>query len=174
MAAVNSFFSLFLVEELKWDAVGFMWALASVAEVPFMFLSKRLITRFGALNIMVFGSGAVTIRLLLYALVPMPAGIIVAQCTHCLCYGLFHPAAIAFISSSVAPERRALGMSLYLSLGTGVPNLLGNIAGGFIIEHLGYRVLFGLFAFFPVIAIVLYSVMKRRFVTSRLYSRRGV
>jgi PPP family 3-phenylpropionic acid transporter len=120
---------------------------------------------------MVFGSGAITIRLLLYALFPTPAGIIAAQCMHSLCYGLFHPAAITFISSCVPPERRALGMSLYLSLGTGLPNLIGNIAGGFIIENLGYHALFGLFALFPVIAIIFYGGMKRHFVTSRLSTR---
>lgn len=157
MAPVNSFFSLFLVESMQWNAIGFMWALATLTEVPFMFLSKRLIARFGSLRILAITTGAVSLRLSLYALFPMKGGIIFAQCLHSLCYGLFHPAAVTFISSCVPPERRALGMSLYLSLGTGLPTLLGNILGGFIVEHFGYRVLFGSFAVFPVIAIVLYG-----------------
>jgi PPP family 3-phenylpropionic acid transporter len=47
-------------------------------------------------------------------------------------------------------------MSLYLSLGTGLPTLVGNILGGYIIDHGGYRVLFGSFIVFPVLALGLY------------------
>lgn len=156
MASINSFFSLFLVESMHWNAVGFMWALATTAEVPFMFLSKALIGRFGALRILAVSTAAVTLRLSIYALFPLKAGVITGQVLHSLCFGLFHPAAIAFISSCVPPERRAWGMSIYLAIGTGLPTFVGNILGGFIVEHLGYQALFGVFAVFPVIAIGIY------------------
>jgi PPP family 3-phenylpropionic acid transporter len=156
MASINSFFSLFIVEYMQWNAVGFMWALASVSEIPFMFLSRRLVNRFGALPILTFAAAMVTVRLSVYAIFPYKGGIIAAQLLHSLCYGLFHPAAITFISSAVPPERRALGMSLYLSLGSGLPNLIGSILGGFIVEHAGYRALFGIFALFPITALGLY------------------
>jgi PPP family 3-phenylpropionic acid transporter len=157
MTSINGFFSLFLVEYMEWNAVGFMWALASASELPFMYLSRRLIVRFGALPILAFTAAMVTVRLSIYAIFPYRGGIIAAQLLHSLCYGLFHPAAIAFISGNVPPERRALGMSLYLSLGNGLPTLLGSILGGFIIEHSGYRALFGIFALFPLAALGIYS-----------------
>jgi PPP family 3-phenylpropionic acid transporter len=121
-----------------------------------MFLSKKLISRFGALKILAFSALAVSLRLALYAIFPVKGWIIAAQCLHSLCFGLFHPAAVAFISSCVPPERRALGMSLYLSLGNGLPTFLGNILGGFIIEYAGYRTLYGSFAFFPLVALGVY------------------
>jgi PPP family 3-phenylpropionic acid transporter len=46
-------------------------------------------------------------------------------------------------------------MSLYLSLGTGVPTLIGNLAGGFIVEYFGYRQLFMSFALFAVVGLLL-------------------
>jgi PPP family 3-phenylpropionic acid transporter len=157
MASINSFFSLFLVEFMGWNAVGFMWALATLSEVPFMFLSRRLIGRFGALPILAFSAAMVTARLSIYALFPCKGGVIIAQLLHSICYGLFHPAAVAFISSHVPPERRALGMTLYLSLGSGLPTLLGSFLGGFIIDHAGYRALFGIFALFPLAALGIYG-----------------
>jgi PPP family 3-phenylpropionic acid transporter len=159
MASINSFFSLFLVEYMGWNAVGFMWALASASEIPFMFLSRRLIGRFGDLPILTLSAVMVTVRLSIYAFFPYKGGIIIAQLLHSVCYGLFHPAAVAFISGHVPPERRALGMSLYLSLGNGVPTLLGSILGGLIIDHLGYRALFGVFALFPLMAAGLYGLL---------------
>jgi PPP family 3-phenylpropionic acid transporter len=160
MAAVNGFFSLFLVEYVRWDALGYMWALAAAAEIPFMYLSRRFINRFGALPLLALGSAAVILRLGAYALFPVKGGVIAGQLLHSLCYGVFHPAAVAFISSSVPPERRALGMSLYLSLGTGVPTFIGNILGGWIIDHWGYRALFGGFIVFPVMSLGLYAFIR--------------
>jgi PPP family 3-phenylpropionic acid transporter len=157
MASVNSFFSLFLVEYLNWNAVGAMWALASASELPFMYLSWRLINRFGALPLLAFSTAVVSLRLAIYAVFPSHAGVIAAQLLHSVCFGLFHPAAVAFISGNVPPERRALGMALYLSLGTGLPTLLGSILGGFIIGAAGYRALFGIFALFPLVALGIYG-----------------
>jgi PPP family 3-phenylpropionic acid transporter len=159
MASINGFFSLFLVEYMHWDVVGYMSALAALSEAPFMYISYKLINRFGALRILVVAALFVSIRLALYALFPVKPGVIAAHLLHSLCYGTFHPAAVAFVASCVPPERRALGMTLYLSLGSGLPTLIGNIIGGYIIEHLGFRVLFGSYAFVPLIAIALYRVI---------------
>jgi PPP family 3-phenylpropionic acid transporter len=159
MSSSNSFFSLYLVELVKWNAVGFMGALGCIAEIPFMFISQKLINRFGALKLLALSSAALSLRLAMYAIFPFRPGIIVAQLLNCLCYGLFYPAGVAFISSSVPPERRALGMSIYLSIGNGLPTFLGNILGGFIIDHWGYRTLFGSFAVFPLFTLGIYIFM---------------
>jgi PPP family 3-phenylpropionic acid transporter len=127
-----------------------------------MFLSKGLIRRFGALRILVISALAVSLRLSIYAFFPVKTGIICAQLLHSLCFGLFHPAAVAFISSCVPPERRAWGMSLYLSLGSGVPALLGNILGGIIVETAGYQALYSTFALFPLAAAGLYFIATRK------------
>ena len=50
-------------------------------------------------------------------------------------------------------------MSLYLSLGTGLPTLIGNMMGGVIIDHWGYRILFLSFTIFPVLALGVYALM---------------
>jgi PPP family 3-phenylpropionic acid transporter len=52
-------------------------------------------------------------------------------------------------------------MTIYLSLGTGLPTFLGNILGGFIVEYLGYRTLFASYAVFPVLAFGVYLVIRK-------------
>jgi PPP family 3-phenylpropionic acid transporter len=160
MAPVYSFFPLYLVEFMNWDAVGIMFALSSAAEVPCMFISHRLIQRYGALPLLAASAAAIAVRLGIYAFIPLKAGIVAAQLLHALCFGIFHPAAIALIAGSVPPEHRALGMSLYLSLGTGLPSLLANSAGGFIVEHAGYPALFASYSVFPVLAALLYPAAR--------------
>ncbi|MDR2160460.1 MAG: MFS transporter [Treponema sp.] len=152
MTAHYSFFPLYLVEYMRWDAVGLTFAVSSLSEIPFMFLSGPLIRRFGPGKLLAVSAAGIGIRLFLYALFPFRPVVLAAQVLHALCFGLFHPAAVALISSCVPPERRALGMSLYLSLGTGFPAFLGNILGGLILEQWGYKILFSSFVIFPLLA----------------------
>lgn len=158
MAPVYSFFPLFLVEYMNWDVVGLMTALASIAEIPFMYFSSRLIRRFGVMPVLAVTSAVVALRLALYAIFPVKAGVIIAQLLHSFCFGLFHPAAVAFISDSVPSEQRSFGMTLYLSLGCGIPMFIGNFIGGFVVDYVGYRSLFGSFTVFGILGAAIYVV----------------
>jgi PPP family 3-phenylpropionic acid transporter len=161
MTPVNGFFYLYLVEAIQWDAAALMSAIAAASEVALIFFSGAIIRRFGSLRVLVFSSLIVTLRLLVYAFLPYRPSIALAQVLHAFCYGLFHPGAVAFISKCVPPERRALGMSLYISLGSGLPALFGNFIGGFIIEQLGYPALFVFFSLFPVLTLPVYFLIRR-------------
>jgi PPP family 3-phenylpropionic acid transporter len=158
MSPVYSFLSLFLVEYIHWDAIGLMLTLAGISEIPFLFFSDRLIRRFGAMPILAFASAMVALRLGLYAVFPFKTGVIFAQLLHSFCYGLFHPAAIAFISNCVPPEQRSFGMSLYFSLGCGIPTLIGSFFGGLIIDFAGYICLFKIFSVFAILGTAIYVV----------------
>lgn len=158
MAPVASFFSLYVSEELHWNAVGLMWALSAVSEIPFMFISGRLIKKYGAAPLLALSMVAVIVRLGLYALFPTKAGAIMGQLLHSLCYGLFHPAAVAFVSTHVPPQKRAVGLTMYISLGVGLPTFIGSAIGGYIVEALGYRVLFGSYIIFSVIGLLIYGI----------------
>ena len=160
MTPAYTFFPIFLVEDMHWNAVGLTLALGAIAEIPFMYFSDRFIRRFGAMPILAFTSLMVAVRLGVYALFPFKPGILVAQLLNCFTYGLFHPAAIAFITDSVPPEKRSFGMGLYLSVGCGIPALLANSIGGFIVDHAGYRALFGLFTIPAVLGAAVYVVFR--------------
>jgi len=156
MAPIVSFFSLFLVEQIKWDAVGLMWAISACSEIPLMIFSSRLIRRFGAPRLLAASVVAVAVRLAVYALFPSPAGAVAGQLLHSLCFGLFHPAAVAFVSARVPPERRGTGMALYLAFCIGIPTFLGSAISGLVVELAGYRVLFASFIVFALASTVLY------------------
>ena len=162
MTPIYSFFPLFLVEYMHWDAIGLMLALSAIAEIPFIYFSHHLIKRFGAMPILAFTSLMVALRLALYAIFPFKAGIIIAQLLHSFCFGLFHPAAVAFISDCVPPEQRSYGMTLYLSIGCGIPMVIGNFIGGFVVEYSGYRFLFGCFTVFAILGAMIYFVSRLR------------
>jgi PPP family 3-phenylpropionic acid transporter len=161
MSAVYTFFPLYLTEYMNWNVVGAMFALATACEVPCMFFSTRLIRRFGPLPLLALSAAAISLRLGIYALFPIKACIIAAQALHSLCFGIFHPAAVGFIAESVPPEKRALGMSMYLSLGSGLPSLVGNVLGGIIVERSGYSRLFAVYSFFTLAAVAVFFALRK-------------
>jgi PPP family 3-phenylpropionic acid transporter len=159
MSSVYTYLPLYLTESLQWNAVGLMFALSSASEVPFMFLSVKLLRRFGALPLLALSAGGIALRLLLWAIFPYKAVIIAAQLLHSLCFGIYHPAAVQFISSIFPAEKRGIGMPVYLALGSGLPALLGNMTGGVIVQTIGFRPLFAIYAGTAVIAVMIFLVM---------------
>lgn len=170
MSSISSFFSLYLVEELKINAISLMNALAAGSEFGAMILAGILIQRKKVLPIHLFiTSGfAMVVRLVIYALVPTIAGILAAQLLHSIAYGFFHPAAIYFVARRVKRTHRTLGMSIYVSLGTGLPAVLGSSLGGMVVELFGYRTLFLSYSFFALASVVLCFVFYRTMTTSPL------
>ncbi|MDR1430156.1 MAG: MFS transporter [Spirochaetaceae bacterium] len=160
-APVN-FLGLYVTEALHWNAVGIVFASATITEIPVMFLAKRLILRFGSLPLLAFGALCTGIRILLYAVFPGPGGVIAGQLLHFASYGIFHNAAVAFVSVNVPPDKRALGMTIYLSLGTGLPTFIGSILAGFIIENSGWKSLFILYGSLSILPILLFMVILYR------------
>jgi PPP family 3-phenylpropionic acid transporter len=155
MTSVYTYFPLYLTEILRWDAVGLMFALAAASEVPFMFISAALIRRFGALPLLALSAAGIALRLLIWAFLPFKPCILASQMLHSLCFGIFHPAAVHFTSEIFPARKRGFGMSLYMALGMGLPSLVGNMAGGAVVENAGYPFLFALYAAIAGIAILI-------------------
>lgn len=162
MVPSNQFLSLYVKESLHINASGVLWALGACAEVPLMFFSGRLIRRFGSEKILLFSTLVVTVRNLLYTLVPTIGGAVLGQLTHSITYGLFFPAGIMFCSkmSKLKPKATVIAMTLFSSVG-GLAAVIGAAAGGVIIDNLGYRPLFLVFAAFPVIAVTAYLFVQK-------------
>jgi MFS transporter, PPP family, 3-phenylpropionic acid transporter len=160
------FFSLYVQEYLHLESYAGLWALGAMAEVPFMFLSGWFIRRFATEKILLLSLLAIIARNLVYAVFPTFAGAVAGQLFHSVCFGLFHPAAIIFITERVPKRLMAVGLTLYTSVSVGVASVLGNILGGLVIDSLGYRSLFIVFSAFPLIGIVVFVCFRKR-----LYAR---
>jgi PPP family 3-phenylpropionic acid transporter len=160
LTAVYPFLSTFLVEEIKWDAVGLIFAVAAMAEIPFLFVSKKLISRFGSMPLLAMSAVGVCLRLLILAVLPFKFWIIVSALLHSICFGIYHPAAIHFISIVFPVEKRGRGMSVYMIMGTGLPAFAGILAGGAIIEKSGYKALFIIYAFISALAVLIYGIYR--------------
>ncbi|HPK46907.1 MAG TPA: MFS transporter [Sphaerochaeta sp.] len=163
LTAVTSFLSLFLVEELGINAISLMNAIGAASEFFAMIGAGILLQKKRVLPYHLFAASslAMVIRLLIYAFFPTVSGVLVGQLLHSVGYGAFQPAAIFFVARRVKRHRRTLGMSIYASLGTGLPAVVGSALGGFIVQHYGYRTLFSRYALFALASLLLTLIFSK-------------
>ncbi len=154
------FFSLYVRDFLGMESYAGLWALSAAAEIPFMFLSGFFIRKYGTEKLLVVSLAAITLRNLVYAAFPTFGGAVAGQLFHSVCFGLFHPAAVVFISERVPRRYLAVGLTLYTSFSMGLASVIGNVIGGFVIDGFGYRTLFVFFSFFPLVGIAAFIRMR--------------
>jgi len=163
MSPINSFLVLYARDELGIDAAGGISAIAAASEIPLMLVAGLVISRIGTMPAIAISSVTIAVRLCVYAAFPSFAGIAAGQLMHSLCYGLFLPATVAFVSERFPPERRATGMAIYMGAGVGLPTVLGNALGGLVVESFGYRALFLSFTVFALASLALAAASRGRF-----------
>lgn len=162
MSAHYSFFSLFLQQLGIGDAVGFVWAIGSAAEIPFIWFSGALIRRFGIRALLLASLLAVALRLAVYGLFPTLPAVLAAQILHSLTLGVLLSVSVAYVNGKVRPEDRGLGMAVYNAVGIGLPAFLGSAGGGYLVERFGFRSLFLGYAAPPLAGAVLLLLAWRR------------
>ncbi|NLW51262.1 MAG: MFS transporter [Candidatus Brocadiaceae bacterium] len=163
MAAYYSFFTLYLRETFAMKQAAWVWALGALVETPVMFFAGRAIRRFGLQRMLIASMLGASLRMAIYAFVPVLPVVLASQALHALTFGFFHGASIEFLRRAVPAERRGLAMALYMSLTLGVTAWLGSSLGGEIIERWGYPALFGSYALVPLAGVALMLAARRSF-----------
>lgn len=162
MTPSQRFFSMYVYEFLGLEASGFLWALAAIAEIPFMFFANRFLRRYGSMKLLIFCTFFVFVRVITYILIPNFTGAIIGQVFNAFTYGLYHPAAILFVAEHTPRKNLVVGMTLYSIVATGMGNIIGNIVGGVVIENFGYPTLFTSFSLIPLFTVLTYLIFFRK------------
>ncbi|PKL03107.1 MAG: MFS transporter, partial [Spirochaetae bacterium HGW-Spirochaetae-9] len=70
-------------------------------------------------------------------------------------------AAIMFVNNNIAPERRAVGMALYTSVGIGLPTVVGAGIGGYVVEWIGFGRMFGSYTVLAILSLVMIFLFRK-------------
>jgi len=98
---------------------------------------------------------ALVVRMLIYYFIPSIPGLLLGQLLHSMTFGAYHIAITRFISQTVRHRHYSQAMGFYWAVATNLPQLLGSLLGGVVIDHFGYPFLFLSFAVFPLISVVI-------------------
>lgn len=137
-------------------------ALGAIFEFFCMIMFGRLNKKgiLSSTTILTISAVGLVLRLLLYLVPGLPA-FIIAQTLHGLTFGALHLCATSYTANNVDRNHNDLGMTLYWSLATNLPEMIGALFGGFIIDNYGYPVLFLSYSIFPLLAVILSIALKK-------------
>ena len=162
-SVVEKLLSSYMTENLGLgDSFVLFIALGAAFEFFCMILFGKLNKKgiLSSTTILTISAVGLTVRLLLYLIPGLPA-FILAQTLHGLTFGALHLCATSYTAANVDKNHYDLGMTLYWSLATNLPEMLGALVGGFIIDSFGYPTLFLSYSFFPLLAVILSVVLKK-------------
>lgn len=143
--------------------MGLSLFIMAISEVPVLFLSKRLMGKFKDTAIITVSMFFFILRIFLHIVVPSISGLIAIQATQALSFALFLPASVYYIKR-ISPEGRG---STYLTVAAscyfGIGGIIGNIAGGFIIDNSSIYTMLWYGTALTVIGMLVFIISNRQY-----------
>ncbi len=130
---------------------GLAWTVATFSTVPVLFMSGKLIRRFGELPVFTFAAIAYMIRWTIYSLAGSPSALIAGQLLHSLSFPLFLVSSIHYLAKIVPPEMRSTGQSAYAVVFGGLAGIIGSAGGGAVIQTFGPHTAYGIGGLFALL-----------------------
>ena len=142
--AMYAFFSLYLVQ-LGYGkaAVGALWAVGVAAEIVFFWQQGRWFRRLASERWLQWAAATTALRFAVVAgLAAWPVALVLAQLAHALSFAAHHAACIDLVHRHFPGRLRGRGQALYTILGYGLSGVVGGVAGGWLIDRLGFASVF--------------------------------
>lgn len=151
----NTYFGI-LYEKLggTMSGVGVAMLLFAISEVPLLRVTGKLILKFGAWTLMLI-SGIITCsRWYWYGTLSSPVPVISTFFLHGIIIALFIPAAIHLIGENTKSEQRAMGMTLYYALGSGLGTAVCQYFAGKSYDSGGISAVYNLLALMAGLSVI--------------------
>jgi PPP family 3-phenylpropionic acid transporter len=142
--SLYSFFSLYL-NSLRYSesAIGAFWALGVVVEIVFFWTQGRWFRILSPHSWLLLAALVAALRFAVMAAYGQVLALLVlAQMTHAITFAAHHATCIALLARYFPGRLRGRGQALYSMLGYGISGVVGGVAGGALIQRLGYPSLY--------------------------------
>lgn len=164
-AVIDKLLSSYMTEELNLGGrFALFVALGAASEFVMIVVGGRLMQKgkVSAYGLIVLSAIGMTVRLLIYRFFPTIEAFTVAQLLHSFTFGALHIGVSKFVAQNVNESHYSLAMSFYWAIATNLPEMIGVLAGGFVIDIFGYGTLFASYVVFPVLALVICLANRRK------------
>ena len=164
-AVIDKLLSSYMTEDLNLGGrFALFVALGAASEFVMMVVGGRLMQKgkVSAYGLIVMSAIGMIVRLLIYRFFPTIEAFTAAQLLHSFTFGALHIGVSKFVAQNVNENHYSLAMSFYWAIATNLPEMIGVLAGGFVIDIFGYGTLFASYVVFPVLALVICLANRRK------------
>ena len=162
-ASINSYLLPYM-EELKASktTMGIALAIGTLFELPVLFFADRLLKRFKAHGLLVLAMIVTGVRLLLYAALKSPAGVLVVQTLNGLTYPAAWVAGVSYADEHAPAGMSATAQGLFGAMVSGFGAATGGFIGGLLLESTGGQGMFLVFGVVVLVGIAIITFIERR------------
>ncbi|MGP1507590.1 MAG: MFS transporter [Sphaerochaeta sp.] len=167
-SVIEKLLSSYMTEELHLGGYFTIFvALGALSEVVMIAIGGNLLQKgkVKPYTLIMLSCVGLAVRLMIYWLFPNVAAFTFGQLLHSLTFGALHIGVAKFIAQDVKYEHYSLATSFYWAIATNLPEMFGVLAGGFVIDMMGYRGLFALYTLSPIIAFILGLAFKKTLIS---------
>lgn len=152
----DQYLSLFIRHQgISVTILGTLTFVSVCVEVPFMLNSKKLISRFGAMKMLIFMNCIAIIRMVLLGFSTSLIHFVFAGILRGVIVGIFIPLLVELICEVTPRAVVTSAVALYSAISSGVANFMFTLLGGFIADWVGYDNLFWSYAAVMMIPLIL-------------------
>lgn len=158
----NSNYIAVLIEKTGGNVsnLGFLWFVIAMSELPVFTVGKKLIEKFGVLNIFCTGIFFYIVRFFFDSICRNYIAVIAVQVMQGITFPVYLVAALEYINELVPPRMRTSGITLYSAFGGGIGAFIGNIGGGIILDRLSIFSLYRLISEICLISLLIGYLLK--------------
>ena len=162
LSTVNSYLFSYMVELKATESMmGWAQTISTISEFPVLLFSNRLLKWLKPYRMLVLGMTFTALRLLLYAAISTPEGVLVSQLMNGLTYALIWVAGVSYAYQSAPPGMSATGQGLFGAMVMGIGSAIGGFSGSLLLEALGGRGMFAVVGLFMLLSLGLLLLLER-------------
>lgn len=143
--------------------VGIVLLVSTVFELPVMFFSGPLLTRFGTRGLLLVSLLAISLRNFLYALAQTPDQVLAIQVLHGLTFAAMWMAGVNFVAQNAPRGLGATAQGLFNTVTFGLGWAAGNFISGVLLDWVGVKSMFAFTGGLVFVGLLLVRGLDRRF-----------
>ena len=169
--AVYSVWANYMVEELRYSQTVMtrLWSVASTSELLFMVLAGWLSDRVGRLPMLALSFAAWSLVFAGYLGLPSMPWLVLVQLMRGFAFSAYTATAMVYATEVRSRESRGRASGLYTSAG-GLGAILGAMAGGSLVQWLGFRPMLAIFLAVTLLTAVYLAVVTIRWTQAGRHS----
>jgi PPP family 3-phenylpropionic acid transporter len=162
-SVIQNFLFLYMNDlEASKTLMGLSLMFATLSELPVLYFSDRLLSRFGATGMVILSMSFLVLRLLAYSFIRNPLMVLPIQLLHGPTYSAMWVSGVSYAAKNAPHGMGTTAQGLFSGVLLGLSAAVGAFIGGFLFENIGPVAMFRVTGFLVLMGIALFLLVGNR------------
>jgi PPP family 3-phenylpropionic acid transporter len=161
-ASINSYLFPYMEQlGISRSTMGIALTISTIGELPILFYANRLLKRFRPYGMLILGMTITGVRLLLYAWLNFPAGILLFQLLNGMTFPIVWVAGVTYADEDAPPGMKSTSQGLFGAMVYGIGAAIGGLLGGLMLGSIGGRGMYLIFGILVLVSVAVITLLEK-------------